>query len=290
MKYFEKDWYFYLKIIPWDSFWEILINSVKANLNAFWKNWIWFWIDIYVFKKNKNIYTEQYIYSNKLEWISFIINFFEKLYDKKVSFSLKVNEKLIDYNFKNTFQIWQRNHGVLQIKKMWSLWGEDFLSSSSLHNGIIEDYSNFINENDVILISFSFTKWDYSFFVKDYLYAKYSKGMDDEEKQSFLKSFTESQNFFKFRYFIKTNFNNTSVLENIIEKNLRLYDSLYNNYSYIKKKWIFDFVVDYKRIIQPEAILSQWLFLPISKFTKKQINPIITPSVELIDSGFIKKF
>ncbi len=56
MKYFEKDWYFYLKIIPWDSFWEILINSVKANLNAFWKNWIWFWIDIYVFKKNKNIY------------------------------------------------------------------------------------------------------------------------------------------------------------------------------------------------------------------------------------------
>jgi hypothetical protein len=49
-------------------------------------------------------------------------------------------------------------------------------------------------------------------------------------------------------------------------------------------------VVDYKRIIQPEAILSQGLFLPISKFTKKQINPIINPSIELINSGFIKKF
>gem|GEM_PF-3945276 len=60
--------------------------------------------------------------------------------------------------------------------------------------------------------------------------------MDDEEKQSFLKSFTESQNFFKFRYFVKTNFNNTSTFENVIEKNLKLYDSLYNNYSYINKK------------------------------------------------------
>jgi hypothetical protein len=73
--------------------------------------------------------------------------------------------------------------------------------------------------------------------------------MNEEEKQSFFKSFNDSQNFFKFRYFISTNFSKNSF-EKIIEKNLRLYDSSYNSYIFIKKKNFFNIINSWKRILQ----------------------------------------
>ncbi len=287
--FFEKNWLYYLKITPWADFWENLINSVKANLNAFASNWIWYWLDIFCYKTKNKIKIEQYIYSNSQEWISFIINFFEKLYNSKVSFSKAINQKLLNFSkFKSNYQIWENRHWVLQIKKMWALWWGDFLSSSSINSWILEDYEMFINENDIIKISFSFTKTNYSVFVKDWLYYKHSKWMNEEEKQSFFKSFNDSQNFFKFRYFISTNFSKNSF-EKIIEKNLRLYDSSYNSYIFIKKKNFFNIINSWKRILQWEAILSQWLFLPVSnKNTEIENIKIIKPNSSLIKSWFIE--
>lgn len=287
--FYKQDWLYFLKIIPWTDFWENLINSVKANLNAFASNWIWYWLDIFCYKTKNIIKIEQYIYSNTHEWLSFIINFFEKLYNSKVSFSKNINSKLLNFSkFKTNYQIWETQHWVLQIKKMWALWGWDFLSSSSINNWILEDYEMFIKENEIIKISFSFSKTNYSKIIKDYLYLNNSKSMSEEEKDSFYKSFNDSQFFFKFRYFISTNFEKSSF-EKIIEKNLRLYDSIYNSYTFLNKKNIFNFFYSWNRILQWEAILSQGLFLPINNKNAEIENiKIIKPNSSLVKSWFIE--
>lgn len=290
MKYFKNNGLYYLKINPWFKFWDdILINSAKANLNSFWLNWNWYGIEIYLYKQNNKININQYICSNTKEWITYLINLYSKLYENRVSFSKNINKKLVMFDkYVNKYQIWQVNNWVLQIKKMWSLWDNNFWSSISLNYWIIEDFSPFINENEIIKISFVFTKWSYSKIIKDYLYSKYSKSLNEEERNSFYKSFNESQNFFKFRYFIESNKKNNSSLLKIIEKNLMLYESLYNRYFIQKKKSLFSIVNEAKRIIQWEALLSQWLILPISNNnTHNQNIPIITTNNKLKQSWFI---
>lgn len=290
MYYFEYNWLFYIKIIPWYAFWnDILINSVKANINSFWIRNNWYWLEIFIYKQKNKINIEQYICSNSKEWIIYLINFYKKLYAHRVSFSVKINKNLILFNkFRKKYQIWQRNNWVLQIKKMWSLWDNNFWSSISINSWIVDDYSSLMNENEIIKVSFLFSKWSYSKIIKDYLYLKYSKWMSEEEKDSFFKSFSEWQNFFKFRYFFETNKNNNDSLLKVIEKNLMLYDSLYNNYFIQEKKNIFSILSEWKRIIQWEALLSQGLILPIvNNNTEIQSIPLITTNNKLRKSWFI---
>jgi hypothetical protein len=80
--------------------------------------------------------------------------------------------------------------------------------------------------------------------------------MSEEEKESFMKSFPNSQDMFLFRYEIKHNLKSKS-LKNIIAKNLYLYSSLYNSYFIQEKKSIWDIIPSYKRIIVAESMISQ---------------------------------
>lgn len=288
---FSHQWIYYLKIYPSkiDDNW-MLINSIKSDINSLWIPDLWYWLETYLYKENGILITEQYITSNSEEGLSYLINFYSKIYSKKCLFSTQVNIELIQrQSYIHCYQTGLSNHGVLQIKKLWSLWWDNFSTSSSIIGSTFQELLPFINEGDIIKVSFSFSRWTYSMFYKDYLYSSKSKHMGEEEKDSFYKSFTDTQNFFNFRWSWEWNtaYNNT---KSIIDKNLSLYSSSYNSYFLKSKKTVWDYISSSHRLLQGEALLSQGLILPISNIlTENQSTSILTPSVQLFQHNFIER-
>lgn len=293
MNYFKFEGLYYIKIIPWELDWDIQlnINSIKWSLNALHLKWVCFWLDIFITKTNNINMVEQYAYSNHIEWISYLINIYKNLFSKKIAFSTIVNEDLIKSNrYTNKYQVSQVNNWLLQIKKMGSVGWSNYETSLSLNNSIINDYIDHMENNNVIYISFSFTKWTYNRLIKNMLYILKSINMDENERDSLYDSFTDSQYFFQFRYIFKSNIANPKIFENVIVKNLQLYDSPYNRYILKKKNWMFDVTAPWKKIAQQEAFLSQWLCIPVlNDYCEKQDLIVITPCIELINAWFIYK-
>lgn len=288
---FSHQWIYYLKIFPSKIEDDgILMNSIKSDINSLWIPDLWFGLETYLLKNKWVVTIDQYITSNSEEWLSYLINFFTKLYNRKCSFSTQVNIELIQrQSYIHSYQTGLINHGVLQIKKLWALWGDNFSTSSSIIGSTFQELLPFINEKDIVKVSFSFSKWNYSMLYKDYLYSSKSKHMGEEEKDSFYKSFTDTQNFFSFRWSWEWNtaYDNT---RNVIDKNLSIYTSSYNSYFLKQKKNIWDYVPSSHRLLQGEALLSQWLILPISNsLTQNQWTPIVSPNVELFQQNFIEQ-
>lgn len=273
------EWIFYLRIIPWNIWEDQLINSIKSDLNAFHIKGIWFWVENYFYKNKSSIKLEQYICSNSVEWISYIMNFFVKLYSNKVSFSLKIKKKLLQLeNYKHQYRIGLNNHSTLQIKKLGALWWDTFLTSSSIHWSIFQELASFINENEIIKTSFYFTRWEYSSLYKDFIYSQKSRTMNEEEELSFMSSFSENQNMFLFRWKISHNLQFKDT-KSIISKNLSLYSSLYNSYQIRNMNNFWNYISTGKRLLQPEAILSQWLIIPINnQYSEYRSSEIILPN------------
>lgn len=272
------DWIYYLRIIPWNIWENQLINSIKSDLNAFHLPWIWYGLESYFYKNKSNIKLEQYISSNSLEWLTYVMNFFIKLYAGKISFSLKIKKGLLEYeNYTQKYKVGQSNHSTLQIKKLWSLGWENFSTSSSIHWSIFQEISQFLKENEIIKTSFHFTRWEYSTFYKDFLFSQKTKTMTEKEQESFESSFNENQNMFLFRWHISHNLHFQET-KGILQKNLALYNSLYNSYYLKNTNDFWSYIGEGKRLLQPEALLSQGLFVPISNNYSEQLNnEIILP-------------
>ncbi|GAB0174582.1 MAG: hypothetical protein HHAS10_04610 [Candidatus Altimarinota bacterium] len=282
---------YYLKIFP--SRIEddgMLMNSIKSDINSLWIPDLWFGLETYLFKEKGIVKIDQYVTSNNEEGLSYLINFFTKLYNKKCSFSTHVNTQLIQgQSYIHCYQTGLSSHGVLQIKKLGALGGDNFSTSSSIIGSTFQELLPFINDRDTVKVSFSFSKGSYSMFYKDYLYSSKSKHMGEEEKESFYKSFTDTQNFFSLRWSWEWNtaYGNT---KNIIDKNLSLYSSSYNSYFLKEKKKIWDYIPSSHRLLQGEALLSQGLIIPLSNtFTENQGVPIVSPNVQLYQHNFIER-
>lgn len=83
------------------------------------------------------------------------------------------------------------NHGVLRTRRAGAVGGDDFTSSSSILSSVFREIEPFITENGIIKSTFSFTKGTYSLLVKDRLFRKQTKGMDEMDKKRFLSAFPE---------------------------------------------------------------------------------------------------
>lgn len=287
--YFPEYKLFYLKINPWIAFWENLINSIKNDLNGFHLPHLWFWMETHCYQQENRVFIDEYIFSNSLEGINYIMQFFIKLYTWKISFSMDIKRDLIlRQSFNYTYKIWLNNHSVLQIKKLGALWAWDFTTSSSIKSSFIQEILPFIQENEVIKMQFSFSKWSYSSLVKDFLYSQKSKNMNEKDEESFMSSFSESQNMFLFQFNISHNLQYRDI-KSILYKNLWLYTSLYNSYNITEYKTFWDYIPQYKRLLQPEALLSQGLFLPLSHISGTiQDKAIILPSSWFFQCDLIK--
>lgn len=281
------NWMYYLRIIPWPEVAENLINSVKSNLWSLRATGNRYSIESYYYRHNNTIRLEQFIASNKAEWLSFIMNFFHKLYNGKVNFSISIPSKLISkIHYPVHYKIGLKNHGILSPKTPWAVGWDDFLSSSSILAWVFKESELFIPEKGIIKSTFSFTKGSYSLLIKERLFRKHTKGMDDEDKKQFLASFPDGTELFQFRWDIQSNIS-SSEIQSIIEKNIGLYSSILNRYELMKKKNIFSIIPPRKRILSSEWILSHWLFIPVSNYGPMQSEPIITPSEDLYSAGFI---
>ncbi|GAB0175329.1 MAG: hypothetical protein HHAS10_12080 [Candidatus Altimarinota bacterium] len=287
--YFPEHQLFYLKINPGTNFGENLINSIKNDLNAFYLPHLWFGMETHCYQAKNRVFIDEYIFSNSLEGINYIMQFFIKLYNGKISFSIDIKRDFIlRQSYKHIYKIGLNNHSVLQIKKLGALGAGDFTTSSSIKSSFIQEILPFINENEVIKILFSFSKGSYSSLVKDYLYTQKSKNMNEKEQESFISSFTESQNMFLFQFNISHNLQYRDI-KSILYKNLGLYASLYNSYSITEYKTFLDYIPQYKRLLQPEALLSQGLFLPLSHISGTiQDKAIILPSSGFFECNLIK--
>ncbi len=280
---------YYLKINPWTNFWENLINSIKNDLNAFYLPHLWFWMETHCYKVKNRVFIDEYIFSNSLEGINYIMQFFIKLYVWKISFSTDINRKhILTQSYNHIYKIGLNNHSVLQIKKLGSLWAWDFTTSSSIKSSFIQEILPFINEDEVIKILFSFSQGSYSSIVKDFLYSQKSKNMNEKEEESFLSSFSENQNMFLFQFNISHNLQYRDT-KSILYKNLGLYTSLYNSYNITQYKKFLDYIPQYKRLLQPEALLSQGLFLPLSHISWTiQDKSIILPTSSFFECNLIQ--
>ncbi len=290
-KIYQTEGIYYLRIIPSLTISdEMLINAIKSWLNAFWLPETWFWLETYFLQSWGTKFVESYVFSNTQEGLVYMINFFDKLYEWRVQFSIKVHHKLIEkQNYPKKYRIWLDRHGVFQIRKLGAIAWISFYSSPSIPAEIIKELDSFINDNEIIKMTFSFTKGEYSQLVKYLLYEYEKKWMSEEDIESFEKSFTDSQNMFSFMWSIEHNLKYN--ISEIVQKNLSLYSSCYNHYSLKEMKGIWTTIPSWKQLLQPEALLSNGLFIPvISPHAQTQNYPIVMPKNEFVRDGFIKPF
>lgn len=217
------------------------------------------------------------------------MQFFIKLYNWKISFSLDIKRDFIlTQSYNHCYKIGLNNHSVLQIKKLGALGAGDFTTSSSIKSSFIQEILPFVKEDEVIKILFSFSKGSYSTLVKDFLYSQKSRNMNEKDEESFMSSFSEAQNMFLFQFNISHNLQYTDT-KSILYKNLWLYTSLYNSYNITEYKTFWDYIPQYKRLLQPEALLSQGLFLPLSHIAGSiQDKGIILPSSSFFQCDLVK--
>ena len=281
------DWMRYLRIIPGPEIPELLINSIKSSIGSFRSSDLWYSIESYFYKVGNVVELQQFIVSNKQEWLSYSMNFFQRLYWWKVNFSVKVPMKLIQktrYPHRSKIGLYQ--HWILQTKRAWAVWWDDFLTSSSILASIFQEIEPFITEKGIIKSSFSFTKWTYSQIIKERLFHQNTKDMDEQDKKMFYSAFPNWTNLFRFRWDIHRNISNSKVSP-VIEKNLSLYSSYVNKYELMERKNIFSVIPTRKRLIWSEWIISHWLFIPVSSYGQLQQDPVFIPTKNLYDAGFI---
>ncbi len=280
-------WMHYLKIIPWPVIAENLINSVKSNLWSFRSSELRYSIESYYYKHKNVVDLQRFIASSQQEWLSYSMNFFQKLYGWRVNFSIAVPPKLIQQGkYPYHSKIGLLNHWVLRTRRVWAVGWDDFASSSSILAWIFQEVSPFITENGIIKSTFSFSKWDYSLLIKERLFRKNTKWMNDQDKQKFYEAFPPGMEVFLFRWNIERNMNSTKIRA-IIEKNLSLYSSPINSYVLLNKNSIFSSIPWRKRLMSSEWILSHWLFVPVSTYWSLQLEPLVIPSQNIYSAGFI---
>lgn len=280
-------WMHYLKVIPWPNMPENLINSVKSNLWSFRSSNLWYSLESYFYKHKNIVELQQFIASSKQEWLSYSMNFFQKLYWWRVNFSIAVPQKLIQQEkYPYQSKIGLLNHWVLQTRRVWAVGWDDFASSSSILAWIFQEVSPFITEKGIIKSTFSFTKWDYSLLIKERLFRKNTKSMNDQDKQKFYEAFPPGMEVFLFRWDIERNMNSTKI-QAIIEKNLSLYSSPINSYVLLNNNSIFNTIPWRKRLMSSEWLLSHWLFVPVSTYWEIQTEPIIIPGNDLYKGWFV---
>ncbi|EKD66120.1 MAG: hypothetical protein ACD_49C00064G0023 [uncultured bacterium (gcode 4)] len=211
---------------------SFILTSIKNELNGL--------ISInceysfkFVFFRNKSwIYLKQYISSNSDTWILFLLNFYEKLYSWNIAFK-RVKENLkFSISPKHYYSVWLENNHVFQIKKPGEIGLNTFSSSAWLIENILNESALILNQWEFIQFEFIITPNSYDQFSKAFLYTVKEIWKSEEYKEELRWSFTDKLGFFLFDFNISHNLENEKNFWNILYKNLRLYDSNWNNYNY----------------------------------------------------------
>ncbi|MDD2892195.1 MAG: DUF87 domain-containing protein [Candidatus Gracilibacteria bacterium] len=269
-----------------------LLASIKTDMNGLVNIKAEYTFKYLLFRNETGIYLKQYISSNSEAGISFLLNFYEKLYSGSIAFK-KVNNPLLLHRSKHYYSIKTNHSHVFQICKP----GEIGLNTFSSSTGLIE---NVFNETALILKQGEFTQFEfkiipssYDQLTKAFLYTIKEIGKSEEYKEQLNGSFTDKLGFFLFDLKICHNLDNEKVFGEILYKNLRLYDSNWNYYEYKYSNKDYPKVANRYRKGQMDMFLSHGLVSLISennRYVKKLPSSIIPISPTLaLNNGTGKK-
>lgn len=257
-----------LEVFPWIIPEGFILTSIKNELNALSYSHSTYTLHYMLSKEHDIPCIKQYIEASDSTWQSFLVNFYSKLYQQNISFiekdSIPFSEKYWGYS------IWLSSHYVFQIKKPWEIGLNTFSSSSGIIENMMNEFSSLLNSGESIYFKFQFKPTSHSPFVKDILYSWKERNMWEEWKLELESSFTEKLDFFLFDFHIQHNLDNEEVFQEILAKNLWIYEWKWNRYMYRYNEKYIPTLPERYRKSQVDQFLWHWLITLISS-----INPAI---------------
>lgn len=271
---------------------NFLLASIKTDMNGLVSIKAEYSFKYLLFRNETGIYLKQYISSDEEAWISFLLNFYEKLYSGSIAFK-KVNSPLLLHRSKHYYAVGLNHNHVFQIKKPWEIGLNTFSSSTGLIENVLNEASLVLKQGEFIQFEFTITPNSYDQFTKAFLYTIKEIWKSEEYKEELNGSFTDKLGFFLFDLRVCHNLENEKVFGDILYKNLRLYDSNWNYYEYKYSNKDYPKVANRYRKGQMDMFLSHWLVSLISennRYVKKLPSSIIPISPTLaLNNGTGKK-
>ena len=251
-----------LEVFPWVIPEEFILSSIKNELNALSYSHSTYTIHYMLSKEQDIPCIRQYIEASDSTWQSFLVNFYSKLYQQNISFIEKDSIPFSGIDW--WYSIWLSSHYVFQIKKPWEIGLNTFSSSSGIIENMMNEFSSLLHSGESIYFKFQFKPTIYSPFVKDILYSWKERNMGEEWKLELESSFTEKLDFFLFDFHIQNNLDNQEVFQEILAKNLWIYEGKWNRYMYSYNEKYIPTLPDRYRKSQVDQFLGHWLITLIS--------------------------
>ncbi|MDD2891996.1 MAG: hypothetical protein PHQ95_03445 [Candidatus Gracilibacteria bacterium] len=269
-----------------------LLASIKTDMNGLVNIKAEYTFKYLLFRNETGIYLKQYISSNSEAGISFLLNFYEKLYSGSIAFK-KINDPLLLHRSKHHYTVALKNNNVFQIKKPGEIGLNTFSSSTGLIENVLNEASLVLKQGEFIQFEFKIIPSTYDQFTKAFLYAIKEIGKSEEYKEELNSSFTDKLGFFIFDLRVCHNLDNEKVFGEILYKNLRLYDSNWNYYEYKYSNKDYPKIANRYKKGQMDMFLSHGLVSLISennRYVKKLPSSIIPISPTLaLNNGTGKK-
>lgn len=263
---------------------SFILTSIKNELNGLISIDCKYSFKFVLFRNKSWIYLKQYISSNSDTWISFLLNFYEKLYSWNIAFKRTKENLKFSISPKHYYSVWLEGNHVFQIKKPGEIGLNTFSSSAGLIENIINESALLLNQWEFIEFNFIITPSGYDQFSKMFLYIVKEIWKSEEYKEELNNSFTDKLGFFLFDFNIAHNLENEKIFWDILYKNLRLYDSNWNNYKYKYSNKNYPKIAKRYRKWQMDMFLAHWLVSLISennRYIQKLSSNIIPISPNL---------
>lgn len=279
---------FTLEIMPWKINEIFQLSSINSDLNSILhQKWLIF-KNIFILENiNWNVYLKQFIESNKETWINFIKGFYDKLFNWDISYSRNSQQWKIDYNNYKKLNISLEKPFYFQLKKPWveelSSW--NYTYSSRVIKEIIEEFKDYLEENEKVIFEFEYWYTTYSKIMKNIFYWIKMFFQNQAENEELFWSFTDKLEFVKFNFSIYNNSKNHEKLKEVVRKNLWVYWNKFNRYAINNTSFFRNL---YQKI-QIDTLVSQSLNIPIqNNISKNNKTRIIPYWRNIIENNMIK--
>lgn len=269
-----------------------LLASIKTEMNGLVNIKAEYSFKYLLFRNESGIYLKQYFSSSSEAWVSFLLNFYEKLYAWNIAFK-RVNNPTISSKPDHYYSIGLNHNHVFQIKKPGEIGLNTFASSTGFIENVLNETALVLKQGEFTQFEFKITPNSYDQFTKAFLYTIKEIWKSDEYKEELKGSFTDKLGFFLFDLRVCHNLKNEQIFWDILHKNLRLYDSNWNYYEYKYSKKKYSKIADRYRKWQMDQFLAHGLISLISennRYVKKLPSSIIPISPTLaLNNGTGKK-
>lgn len=279
---------FTLEIIPWKINEIFQLSSINSDLNSILHQKGLIFKNIFILENiNWNVYLKQFIESNKETWINFIKWFYDKLFNWDISYSRNSQQWKMDYNNYKKLNISLEKPFYFQLKKPWveelSSW--NYTYSSRVIKEIIEEFKDYLEENEKVIFEFEYWYTNYSKIMKNIFYWLKMFFQNQTENEELFSSFTDKLEFVKFNFSIYNNSKNHEKLKEVVRKNLWVYGNKFNRYVINKTSFFRNL---YQKI-QIDTLVSQSLNIPIqNNISKNNKTRIIPFARNIIENNMIK--